>query len=130
MDYTALKARANALIEKHSDLSISYSPTMGYSYSYDPATNTNVWYKDGVPSEPSTTYTGTCIETQINEYFAMKGYIRTTDKVFLTSAFPVGVVPQAGETIIVDDVTYKVLHTTRIKPSNTEVLLKITARKS
>jgi len=73
MDYTALKNRITGIIDRNSTKTISFSrvDTTGYTKQYDPATDADVWYKNGVavtaPSE--TTHTGTCIEININDYF-------------------------------------------------------------
>jgi len=130
MDYVAMRAKANALINKFSDLSISYSvlETSGYTKRMNPVTNEFDWYLNGVVStEPSpTTYTGTCFESSITYYFKSSSYIKETDKVFTSASIPV---PQINEKVTVDGEEYTVVRIISVKPSTVNVMVKLIVRK-
>jgi len=129
MDYNAIKARANAMIKANSDSIISYTTVdlEGYTKKYNPSTNEDVWYLNGVETEAPTptTYAGSCIETVINDYFKAQGYVRETDKIFITNDIPK---PAIGAKIIVNEIEYSVIHVSEIKPATVSILYKITAR--
>jgi predicted patatin/cPLA2 family phospholipase len=130
MDYNALKARAESLLDRFSDSIISYTKTdlTGYTQVYNPATNDKFWMKDGVevPAPAPTTYTGTCLETAINDYFRAQGYVRENDKIVITSAIPK---PSMGEKVTIDGEEYHVVGVSEIKPSTVSILYRITVRK-
>lgn len=129
MDYNALANRVNSLINKYSELPISYTKvdTTGYEKHYDPSSDTYKWYLNGVEAkEPTaTTYTGKCLETNISEYYKVRGFAKEQDKVFLTIGIPK---PNTGDTITVDGQTYSVVRVSKVKPSTVDLLYRITAR--
>lgn len=129
MNYTALKNRVNNLIERYSELTISFSrvDTTGYEERVDPVTNTMKWYKDGVETtEPTaTTYSGRCVETHTSEYFKAKGYVRESDRTFITNGIPKLL---KNEVVTIDGTNYTVYRVTTVNPGGTEVLYRILAR--
>lgn len=129
MDYSAIANRVSTIINSKSALDISYTvKPSGYTKRYDPETDTYKWYLDGseVDEPTDTTYTGKCIETNISEYFKVRGYVNERDTVFLTIDIPR---PNTGDEIIVGGEEYKVIRVSEVKPSTTSVLYKIMARK-
>ena len=129
MNYTALKKRVNNLIEGVSDLTISFSrvDATGYEERVDPVTNTMKWYKDGVEtSEPTaTTYTGRCVETRTSDYFKAKGYVRQSDRTFITNGIPRLL---KNEVITIDGTKFTVYSITPVNPGGVDVLYRILAR--
>lgn len=129
MNYTALKDRVTGIIDRNSTKTISFSrvDTSGYTKQYDPATNADVWYKNGVVSSaPSeTTYSGTCIEININDYFRSMGYVKASDRVFITNEVPK---PLTNEVITVDGTKYTVYRVIPVNPGGTDLLYRIYAR--
>jgi hypothetical protein len=129
MNYVAVKNRVNDLISKYSDLTITLSrtDTTGYERRYDPVTDTYKWYKNGVLSTAptATVYTGACLEASANEYFKARGYIKETDKIFLTVGIPK---PISNEVVTVAGVSYTVYRVVAVNPGGTEVLYRIYVR--
>lgn len=129
MDYNTLANRVNSLISKYSELTISYTKvdTSGYEKLYDPSSDTYKWYLNGTETTAPTptTYTGRCVETNISEYYKVRGFVKEQDKVFLTIGIPK---PNTGDTITVDGQIYSVVRVSKVKPSTVDLLYRITAR--
>jgi hypothetical protein len=129
MDYTAMKERASALISRYSTLTISYSrvDTTGYTKQYNPATDAFVWYRNGsIVSEPTaTTYSGTCLEVNTSDYFRAKGYVKESDRIFITNDIPK---PLKNDVITVDGEKYTVYRVQTVNPGGTDILYRIYAK--
>lgn len=129
MNYTALKKRVNNLIERVSELTITFSrvDTVGYEERVDPVTNTMKWYLNGVETTTptATTYSGRCAETRTSDYFKAKGYVRQSDRTFITNGIPRLL---KNEVVTIDGTDFTVYSITPVNPGGTDVLYRILAR--
>ncbi len=128
MDYDALKTRVNNLIERYSELTITMSRVnTAYEHRYDPVSQTYKWYLGGVVQSAPTpvTYTGRCVEAHASDYFKARGYIKESDRIFLTNGIPK---PLKNETVTIDGVDYNAYKVTPISPGGTDVLYRIYVR--
>jgi regulation of enolase protein 1 (concanavalin A-like superfamily) len=129
MDYTAMVSTVSRLIDSNSALTISYTVDISGDYEkiYDPATDAFKWYMNGVETTAPipTTYTGKCIQTNISDYFKIRGYVNEKDTVFLTIDIPK---PTIGATVTVAGRDYKVVRVSEVSPGGTDLLYRITAR--
>ena len=129
MDYDALKTRVNNLIKRNTSLTISFTRPASTTAvkQYDPASDTFKWYTSGVEvSEPTdTTYTGYVIETYTSEYFKAKGYVKESDRTFITNGVPR---INRNEVVTIDGTTYTAYRIRAVNPGGTDVLYRISVR--